>query len=125
MENIEIENFDLMEFFLKMREERDVAFLHTGRNTEGEHWSIIAWNPVKHAGSYEELRERDACESGDVPFCGGWIGYFSYDMPAMSANYYEDFLCFDGEKIFTSAPKKVREIWGRRPRAAQKFGIKF
>jgi len=134
-----------MEFFLKMRDEKGVSFLHTGKNTEGEHWSIIAWDPSGHATDFETLRKRPCISSQNIPFCGGAIGYFSYDlgydlfgiektakdnleMPLVSMNFYEKFLCFDNEKgvIFTSVPGEVREISERDlPRVQSEFGLKF
>ncbi len=142
---LQISGFNPIDFFLKMRDEKDVSFLHTGRNTEGEHWSIIAWDPTKHAGEFDDLRGRIKVENPGIPFCGGAIGYFSYDlgydlfeikktakddlnMPLVSADFYEKFLCFDNEKgvLSTSVPDEVEAIWERDlPEVPKKFGLRF
>jgi len=142
---LKIRDFDPVFFFLKMNDETGVSFLHTGRNTEGERWSIIAWDPSGHAESFDDLRRRKRTESCGIPFCGGEVGYFSYDlgydlfeikktatddlgMPLISANYYEKFLCFDNEErtLFTSVPHEVVDIWSRDlPAIRDSFDLKF
>ena len=75
-----------------------VVFLDGGGDTEAARWSYLAWNPRRvvawphgHAGALEELRacfaEGDAATAADavpsdgrVPFRGGWMGWFSYDL---------------------------------------------
>jgi len=78
--------------------ETGVVFLDGGGDTEASRWSFLAWNPRRvvtwpqgHAGALEELRacfaDGDAATAvdtapsdGRVPFRGGWMGWFSYDL---------------------------------------------
>lgn len=142
---INIQNFDPVQFFLKLNNERNVSFLHSGGNMQGEHWSILAWNPSKQALNFEEIKKNKLCKCNGVPFCGGYIGYFSYNLgyelfnikktafddlkiPLVSAYFYRQFLCFDNKnkQIFTSNPRKVKEIWGRKAaKIPNSFGLKF
>lgn len=71
------------------------AFLHTGGpQTPGAGWSLIALDPVaafrftpqEPADPFDRLRQALTAggalegERPPVPFIGGWIGYFSYDL---------------------------------------------
>ena len=110
-----------MRFFLKLHEE-GVSFLPSEDHT------IIAWNPVKNFRSWDGLREEFSRRRGlnphKVPFCGGAIGYFAYN-GSINLYFYDEFLCFDGEKIFTSVPDKVRAIWSRDLPAVTDFDLDF
>lgn len=132
---IKIKNFDPILFFRKAAaSQKNVSFLHGGR------WSIIAFNPTKKfisnhpdfEGLKKLIKKTSQNPAGDpnaVPFCGGAIGYFSYDLgkeiftiraranknepPLINLNFYNDFLCFDNfkKKIFTSLPGQIQKIW--------------
>ena len=114
---LKISDFEPVKFLEKLREEEGVSFLHSGLDEE---WTIIAWNPVANFQSSDGLREeftkRRTGNPFKIPFCGGAIGYFSYD-GGLNLNFYDDFLCFDGEKIFTSVPRDVEKIWKNRSEA--------
>ncbi len=109
---IDIPGFDPLEFFLKTSEK--ATFFRT------ENWFTIAWNPSSNL-------DRPHREHQALPFCGGIIGYMSYD-GVMHANSYDDFLCFDSEskRLFTSVPDQVREIWDcKLGKRQQDFGLNF
>lgn len=118
---IKIPGFDPMQFFLKLQEE-GASFLPSEDST------IIAWNPVSTFDSYDGLREEFSCRRAlnphKIPFCGGAIGYAAYD-GSLRLNFYDDFLCFDGEKIFTSVPGKVEEVWSRDLSELSDFDLNF
>ncbi len=73
--------------------EPGVAFLDSGGSSPQAGWSFLGWRPRRvvawpqgRQGAFERLRDcLDAnhtfrIEAGGVPFRGGWMGWFSYDL---------------------------------------------
>lgn len=81
---ISLIGFHPLSFFLKLsRKEKNVAYIRSGE------WTIVAWNPsgritYKDDRSWDELRstllDRKKSYRGSLPFIGGAIGFFSYDL---------------------------------------------
>lgn len=132
---LKIDDFDPVEFVRGLDAE-GVAFLHSGKNTDGERWSIIAWDPVKTVSDFDELKEecsrRRTTNPFSLPFCGGAIGYFSYDlgydlfgipqtarddleMPHIHMNFYDKFLCFDNKEKKTYGPVGLKYEFEKKP----------
>jgi len=112
-----------MQFFLQLSSEQRVSFLHTGQldPRHNDRWSIIGWNPTRSITQMEDLPRSQSNHHCNLPFCGGFIGVFSYDkgddtIPLVSGYEYDQFLCYDqlSKQLFTSAPQTVMGIWQRQ-----------
>lgn len=130
MEIIEIKstNFNPIEFFLKIKEEGS-SFMRT------KEWIIIAWNPYKTAEYSRKspfpdlksfLKNKKKPAKIDIPFHGGVIGAFSYDLgyqifniprkskefpvlPKAVLHYYDKFICYNLDKKRLYFPKSLRD----------------
>ncbi len=73
--------------------EPGVVLLDSGDGSAPARWSFLGWHPRRviswpqgRAGAFDRLREclddPALCEDqpGEVPFCSGWLGWFSYDL---------------------------------------------
>ncbi|MFA6436590.1 MAG: chorismate-binding protein, partial [Candidatus Gracilibacteria bacterium] len=136
-------NFDPLQLFQKLQKtEKKVAFLYTGKLEQNEAWSILAFNPKKtfigmqDDDVFKKLKQKISAQKTKnphkLPFCGGWIGSFSYDigyslfnlkkntknpdlLPLATLHYYDQFVCFNHrtKKIFSTVPKLIKAIWQR------------
>ena len=149
---LKIPSFDPLKLFQKLEKtEKKVAFLYTGKLEQNEGWSILAFNPKKtFVGTqgddvFKKLKQKMHAHKiknpHQLPFCGGWIGAFSYDLgharsaaecaplnfhslisssednlPLATLHYYDQFVCFNhrNKKIFSTIPKTIEKIWKRK-----------
>jgi para-aminobenzoate synthetase component 1 len=76
-----------------MGREPGVVYLDSGGKSPQARWSILGWGPGRvvawpqgRAGAFEQLRKcfpaspANEARPGTLPFRGGWIGWFSYDL---------------------------------------------
>ncbi|MFA5842678.1 MAG: chorismate-binding protein [Candidatus Gracilibacteria bacterium] len=143
-QKLEISHFDPLQLFQKLQKtEKKVSFLYTGKLEQNEGWSILAFNPKKtFVGTQQDdvfkkmqkkMNTQNIKNPHKLPFCGGWIGSFSYDigyslfnlkkntknpdlLPLATLHYYDQFVCFNHrtKKIFSTVPQTIEAIWKRK-----------